>query len=139
MLNYVWLALLFLGLGAALSTDLINQGKDKYRNNQPLPVAIEFSTTYDKSKDKSYEVNLKVKASDFNNFYKEDIKNDLSLPAKISTNRKEGKTTLYSQISESSPVIWKEIARVSGEEDDLTGKIRLTSFSSDTKAEGYMI
>jgi spore maturation protein SpmA len=139
MLNYIWLALLFLGLGAALTTDLINQSKDKYNNNQPLPVTAEFLTPFDKSKDKNYEVKLKIKASDFNNFYNEHIKSDISFQAKISTDRKKGENKIYFKVSELSPEIWKEMSGISEGEDDLTGKVRLTNFSSDKFAEGYII
>jgi spore maturation protein SpmA len=139
MLNYVWLALLFLGLGAALTTDLVNQSKDKYKNNQRLPVTVEFLTPFDKSKDKVYEAKLKIKASDFNNFYKEDIKNDFTFPAKIFRDRTKGENKIYFKVTESDPEIWKEMSKVSGDEDDLTGKIHLENFSSGTLAEGYII
>ena len=60
MLNYVWLALLILGIGAAVTTDVINQSKNKYRNNEPIPVKILFSSPYEKNKDTSFILSTKT-------------------------------------------------------------------------------
>ena len=40
MLNYVWLGLLILGIGVALSTDLIDKSNNKYQNGESLPIEI---------------------------------------------------------------------------------------------------
>ena len=42
MLNYVWLGLLVLGIGTALTTDIFDQSNNKYMNGEPLPVEIWF-------------------------------------------------------------------------------------------------
>jgi len=73
MLNYVWLALLILGIGAAVTTDVINQSKNKYRNNEPIPVKIQFSSPYEKNKDTSYATTVNIKNTDFNKFYSEKL------------------------------------------------------------------
>ena len=38
MLNYIWLGLLILGIGAAISTDIVNQTNNKFKNGEPLQV-----------------------------------------------------------------------------------------------------
>jgi len=139
MLNYVWLALLILGIGAAVTTDVINQSKNKYRNNEPIPVKILFSSPYEKNKDTSYATTVIIKNSDFNKFYSEKVDNDVVFPARISVNTKEGKKSLFFNINDKSPKIFKEIAGVTGDDDDITGKIRFSHFSGDSLAQGFII
>ena len=67
MLNYVWIALLFLGIGAAVTTDLKNDSIDKYRNNESLPVTIEFKILPELNSGKTFNAGLKISSSDFNN------------------------------------------------------------------------
>ncbi len=43
MLNYVWIALLFLGIGTALFYDINNQSSNHYKNGVPLKASIHFS------------------------------------------------------------------------------------------------
>ena len=71
MLNYIWVALIVLGVGTALTTDLINNSSDKYRNNLPFPVSLSFNNELIEGKQ---EVKVLVSASDFNNFYKDQLK-----------------------------------------------------------------
>lgn len=139
MLNYVWLALLVLGIGAAVTTDVINQSKNKYRNNEPLQVTIQFSSPYEKDKDTSYSTIININSADFNSFYSENVKENVVFPARISVNTKEGKKFLFFNIDDKSPKILKEIAGVTGEDDDITGKVRFSNFKGDSLAQGFII
>ncbi len=42
MLNYVWLGLLMLGIGVALTTDIIDKSDNKYKNGEAISVEIIF-------------------------------------------------------------------------------------------------
>ena len=64
MLNYVWITLLFLGIITALATDIVNQNNNKYRNNEPLPVAISFNKAFDPAIEKSYDAILTINKKD---------------------------------------------------------------------------
>ncbi len=139
MLNYVWLALLFLGIGAALSTDFIDQGQNKFRNNEPLPVVIEFPSPYQKSAGKSYETKLEVNQGVFNKFYNTNYKSNITLPAKVTINSNPEKNSIYFKVSKSDPEIWQEIATSSGEKDDITGRVRIDSLISPTAAAAHVI
>ena len=123
MLNYVWITLLFLGIATALTTDIIDRNNNKYRNNESLPVTISFPYTFDSTIKKSYDANLLISKEDFNSFYDEDISADLSFPAKVSVNPDDKKISLFFKTNKESPKIFREIASMSGEEDDLSGKI----------------
>ncbi len=139
MLNYVWLALLVLGIGAAVTTDIINQSDNKYRNNEPIPVTIQFETPYQKNIGASYSTKIKINKADFENIYSEKVSDEFDFPAKISVNVKDNKRTLFFNTDDKSPAIWKEIASASGKKDDVTGKVRFTKFFGDTLAQGTII
>jgi spore maturation protein SpmA len=112
----------------------MNQSENKFRNDEPLPVTITFNQPFQKNIEKSYDVNLKVSSASFNKLYDDSIKNDLLFPAKISTQKKENKISLYFKVDKSSPKLWKEMAKVTGEEDDLTGNVVINSVESDSIA-----
>jgi spore maturation protein SpmA len=139
MLNYVWLALLFLGIGAALSTDIIHQSTNKYRNHEALPVEIIFDGRFDRARDSIYHVNIRVSASDYNNFYSDDIEDDIILPARVSFNHREEKYTFYFKLPAGAPAIWREMAAVSGNNDDLSGSILFGSATNESSFNAGLI
>jgi spore maturation protein SpmA len=139
MLNYVWLALLFLGIGAALTTDIIDQSRDKFRNNQAFKISAIFNETFDASIEKSYNADVLIKKNSFNSFYDENIDEDLIFPAKISVNPEENKIAFFFETSRESPAVWREMASVSGESNDLTGRIEKFNSISDTEIEAWII
>lgn len=139
MLNYVWLALIILGIGAAITTDIINEADDKFKSGKALPAEINFHSTYDKNKNQSYNADLIITEEEFNSFYEANISDDLVIPARVSVNVKEDKKSLYFKTDESSPEIWKEMAGISGDEDDLSGKIQKLNFNSDSTASAQVI
>ncbi len=139
MLNYVWLALLFLGIGAAVSTDIVHQSENKYKNGEPLPVVVQFEGGFQKNIDTTYQAILKVKKFVFNNFYKENISSDIYLKTKI-TERKSSKAgSIYFKVNNSDPKIWRDMAASSGAKDDLTGKIFIDSLLSPTTAAAHVV
>ncbi len=134
MLNYIWLALLILGIGAAITTDIVNQSDNKFQNGEPLPAVIHFKESYQKNKEKSFNVNLNINANDFNSLYNTKIQKDLVFPAKVSVNKVENKKSIYFTVTNSFPQIWQEMAGASGNKDDLTGTIKINNFINDTTA-----
>ncbi len=139
MLNYVWLGLIVLGIGAAVTIDILNQSQNKFKNDEPLPVTILFNQPFNKNIDKSYNANIKIDAKNFNKFYNDSIKTDLIFPAKISTNKKENKISLFFKTNKSSPKIWQNMASVTGDEDDLTGSVTISQSTIDSTASANII
>ncbi len=139
MLNYIWMSLLFIGIVTAVSTDLVNKGNNKYRNNEPLPVTVEFSQPLIKDSSKSYDVKILVDKEKFNTFYKSHINNDLSFPAKLTINTKENKSVLFFKTSDDTPKLWKDIASASGEDNDITASLISLSFISENNAASKII
>ncbi len=139
MLNYVWMTLLFIGIITAVSTDLINMGNNKYRNEEPLPITIEFSEPFNKDSEKSYEVKFFVDKEDFNSFYNVKIEKDISLSGKLSVDPQENKKVFFFNIDDKSPEVWREIASISGEDDDITASLASLLFISETNASAKLI
>jgi spore maturation protein SpmA len=125
MLNYVWLALLLLGIGVALSTDIIDKTENKYKNGEQLAVEIVFRDSLSKFSDKKYETKIHVEKKSFNDFYNLNLKEDVYQKASVTVDTKKNKTLLYFKVDDSTPKFWKEMAKISGKKDDLTGTVIL--------------
>lgn len=123
MLNYVWLGLLMLGIGVALTTDVVDKTNNKYKNGEALNVEIVFDDSISVFQNKSYGASLKVSESNFNNFYDEKISSDVLQKVKITFDEDKQKWILFFLTDGNTPVFWKEMAKISGKENDLTGKV----------------
>ncbi|MHB8578897.1 MAG: nucleoside recognition domain-containing protein [Ignavibacteriaceae bacterium] len=139
MLNYVWLALLFFGIGTAITTDIIDQSQNKFQNGNPLNVTIELPSGFQKNQKKSYQTILSIKAADFSNFYKEKIYQDVSIPAFFTSHLDADKGVINLTISKSEPKIWQEMASASGNSGELTGKIKIDSLVSPSIAKAQIV
>ncbi|PID59514.1 MAG: nucleoside recognition protein [Ignavibacteriae bacterium] len=139
MLNYVWLGLLILGIGVAISTDLIDKSNNKYQNGKSLQIEVVFQDSIINIENKSYKVKLNVNSGRFNSFYNQTIKKDFTQSAKITFNKTSDKKLLFFKVDDNSPAIWKEMAKVSGKEDDLTGTFLLGKQLSPKIFKGEII
>ncbi len=139
MLNYIWLALLFLGIGAALTTDIVNQSQDKYRNDKPIPVTIIVKSGSLNGSGNKIEGDLKISRENFNSFYNESIKTDLNYPVTLTLTDNKNKANIYFKVDKDSPEILKEIASASGDKDDITGVVNYNSTASDSIISGNAI
>ena len=110
MLNYVWLGLLMLGIGVALSTDLIDSNSNKYRNGKALEVELTFNDSLDLMESKTYDVLLSVSKEEFNDFYDQNIESKVEQNVKLTFDPLKDKFSLFLLIDENSPLIWKKMA-----------------------------
>ena len=133
MLNYVWLALLFLGIGAAVTTDLLDQADNTYKNNQTLPVVLTTDSNFSADSAATYPASLKISSNSFNKFYNENYKSNISIESKITTHSKSAEGSIYFKVGANDPKIWQEMAASSGEKDDLTGKLEIDSLIAPNK------
>ena len=134
MLNYIWLALLILGIGAAITTDIVNQSDNKFKNGEPIPAVIRFKEPYQRNIEKSLNADININTKDFNSLYHTKIQKNLVFPAKISVNIAENKNSIYFNVNNTFPQIWQEMAGASGNKDDLAGTIKLENLINDTTA-----
>lgn len=131
MLNYIWLALLFIGIATALTTDIIDESSNRFRNGKTISIEVLSEESIAKS-EKAQRIELRITPNTFNNFYESNITDTLVHPAQITYNPKKNNYSLFLMVNDNSPAIWKEMAKVTGEENDLTGKL---IFTNGQKAE----
>lgn len=126
MLNYVWIGLIFLGLAAAISTDISEQSTNKYRKGDPLKaeLRIEDSTTAASSL-QNKKVLIQIRSNDFASFYNEKVKKSISIQTELSAKNKNGFYQVLFLTNDTSPAIWKKMAKVNGNENDLNAKIKI--------------
>ena len=124
MLNYIWVALLLLGVGAALTTDILNKSGDKYRNNTPFKIIISFNEKFDELTDGKQDAKILVAAADFNKFYSDTVQTNFILPADFNYKKNLTSGLISLKMNEHCPPLWKEMAEISSEKDDLTGSIK---------------
>lgn len=139
MLNYVWLALIVLGIGTALITDISDKTDNRYRNDIPIPVVVELSDKFISDADKIYEGKLRISSSDFNNHFSQNLSEDLNIPSKLTYVKKDGKFNAYFKVDKTAPKILNEIAAISGKDDDLTAKISIKESIDSSKVKAEMI
>ena len=133
MLNYVWLALLFLGIGAAVTTDLLDQADNTYKNNQTLPVVLTTDSNFNADSAATYPASLNISSNSFNKFYNGNYKSNISIESKITMHSKSGEGSIYFKVGANDPKIWQEMAASSGEKNDLTGKLEIDSMIAPNK------
>ncbi len=100
MLNYVWLGLLILGIGTALTTDIMDQADNKFRNGDALPIEIMFSDSVSIEKDGAYDAKIKILADDYNSFYNVSQASEVIVNSKISVNSAENKIGVFFKVDE---------------------------------------
>ncbi|MGB9665394.1 MAG: nucleoside recognition domain-containing protein [Ignavibacteria bacterium] len=117
MLNYVWIALIILGIGTALYFDVKDTTENRFRNKEWLEINF---ISKSKNIEKETDGLIYIRRENFNQFYNTQIKSDLGLPAKvILADQNKGKIII--KTDESTPEIWKVMAQASGEKNDLIG------------------
>ena len=131
MLNYIWVALIVLGIGAALTTDIINNSTDRYKNKTPIKVIISFNENVDAIIESKQSAKVRITSSSFNSFYDEKIKSDLDYDAVVNIKKDLTAGFISIKVDEKAPSIWKEIADASTEKGALTGNIQLNQKISD--------
>lgn len=129
MLNYIWFALLFLGIATAVTTDIIDESDNKFRNGEAISVIIESENEITRSSEKQ-KILLNIPPATFNKFYNVNTADTVRQDAQISYNKKKNNFALFFNVNESSPRIWKTMASATGEDNDLTGVLTLQNEQS---------
>ncbi|QQS34863.1 MAG: spore maturation protein [Ignavibacteriales bacterium] len=130
MLNYVWLALIVLGIGTALVTDLSDSNKNKFANDKSIEVSVR---KIDSENPKlNYEVILGSGA--YKNSFNDESENDITFKSFIKTDSNKTTWAAILRVNDSATKLLKEIAEASGEKDDITATIKSFSLDSTGKA-----
>lgn len=139
MLNYIWVALILLGVGAALTSDIINSSTNRYKNNSPLNITISFNEKIDALPEGKQSAKIQVNSVSYNNFYNDRINSDLEVDAVVNFKKDLFVGFISIKVDDNFPSIWKEMAAASGEKDDLTGSIKLNERKADNSFNAEII
>ncbi|MBA4405888.1 nucleoside recognition protein [bacterium] len=137
MLNYIWLGLLFLGIGTALTLDVSNQSINHYKNGEQIEVVVSFDSAFAKSS-KPFETVIKIPSNTFGKFYGTSQIAEISQKVKLNYSEKDNSYSVYFIVDDKSPAIWKEMAKVSGQENDLSGKLFLSGKSGSDSFDAHL-
>jgi spore maturation protein SpmA len=124
LLNYIWLSLIVLGVVSALFIDLADLSTNRYRNNEQIEVSFASTSSIVEDTTAVYSGTIKITYENFNNLYAGELSEDFQLPASLSLSAEQNKSILLVKIIESAPNIWKEMARTSGNEDELVATVK---------------
>lgn len=138
MMNYVWAALIFLGIAAALSSDIIDGTTDKYQTGKSLNAVVHYDTLKGLY-GKSTAAIIKITKEDFNKFYNENVTADIEFGAQLNIEAKSNKSPLYILVNKSHPEILNRMAKVNGKEDDLSGELQITGTKEGNLAEARIL
>jgi spore maturation protein SpmA len=139
VLNYIWVALILLGVGAALTTDIINSSTNRYKNGTPLNITISFNENFDIIQDGNQSAKVQLTSSAFNSFYNDRINSDLEVDAIVNVKKDLMVGFVSIKVDDKAPSIWKEMAAASGENDDLTGSIKLNERIAENSFKAEII
>ena len=133
MLNYIWLSLIVLGIASALYNDLSDFSSNKYHNNEPITLTLEFPSPVQKDTNAVYEGVAIISAKDYNSLYSDSLERDFHVPVILTVNGKEKKSIITLKINNSTPALWKEMAKASGNEDELLADINFINTDNPYK------
>src|ERR1035437_352840 len=139
MLNYIWIALLFLGIGAAVTTDIINKNDNKYRNNIPLPVKLQADSVFFKNPSKNNLTKIIIAKESYNKFFNDKTDHDLSFATDVIWSEKSNKYTVHFIVEKNDPQTLKDIASASGDKNDISGTIVISKVLNDNTAEAVLV
>jgi spore maturation protein SpmA len=133
LLNYIWLSLIVLGIASALYIDLSDISSNKYHNNDPVTLKLEFSSPVLKDINAVYEGVAIVSAKDYNSLYGDSLAREFNIPVILTVNEKEKKSNITLKINNTTPALWKEMAKASGNEDELRADINFINTDNPYK------
>ncbi len=112
MLNYVWIALVLIGVLTAAGSDIYDASTNRYRNGEPFE--LQFDSTSSNSGRVFYTREY------YDAFYGVSIESPdtLVFPASI------GGNSLKITTGDSSPELWKTIAKTDDKSDQITAKVQ---------------
>lgn len=122
MLNYIWTFLIFLGLAAAISTDVANKFSDRHRNGKSVELIAFFPNQPAIKSGDLLSFQAVMSAQFYNKTYGDSITGDIRFSVKTKYLPNQW-TTAVLLIPENAPLVIKEIAKSTGEDNDIVAKL----------------
>jgi len=130
MLNYIWIALIVIGILAAIGGDLVDERQNPFRNGLALEATLEVQKTPSPHRE-SWEGVLVLPAPVFNEFYgREATDTDLRQPVAVSVSATGASSAVF-PVGDATPPFWKEMARSSSGKDRLAATVESFRVSDD--------
>jgi spore maturation protein A len=134
MLNYIWLALIVIGITVALALDVTDITSDKYRNNKPFSVQVEFDSKIDFNSVDFQDCKVSFTRDYYNQFYNvEKTTNDnLQYTGKIKISENKSKSVIQVDVTDLTPDLWREISKNQSKNATyMAAKIDLSNLKED--------
>ncbi|HOJ18449.1 MAG TPA: nucleoside recognition domain-containing protein [Ignavibacteriaceae bacterium] len=122
MLNYIWTFLIFLGLAAAISTDVANKFSDRHRNGKSVELIAFFPNQPAIKSGDLLSFQAVMSAQFYNKTYGDSITGDIRFSVKTKYLPNQW-TSAVLLIPENAPLVIKEIAKSTGEDNDIVAKL----------------
>jgi spore maturation protein SpmA len=124
LLNYVWLALLFLGIASALFVDISDISKNTYKNDVPLSATVQITGADNNS---NFALELKISPDNYKKFSDSEEKSEITVKGLGTFSSDKKSFQLYLTIDKSNPKYLQTIAGASGKDNDLIANAVITS------------
>jgi spore maturation protein A len=122
MLNYIWVGLILIGLCVAIGNDVSDEVTNPYRNGQTLVATIVVKKAPTGLR-RTWEGELVMAQGDFDLFYGSGrTTSDVRQPVSISMSD-DGSSSLVMDMTDASPVWWREMAKSAASKDRLMGRV----------------
>ena len=133
MLNYIWMALIAIGILVAVGNDIYDETRNTYRNRVPLEANFNAQNSSEIASASKVDGTLEISADALNTFYGIHPATSLQQPFTF-TRLSSGERTFSILLNDSSPKILKEMAKGAASKDRLTGTISSLQISEDGKS-----
>jgi len=130
LLNYIWLFLIVIALVVGVGNDINDEVSNTYRNDIPLEVVL-IPSQLPSGTAIRCEGQFYLTAKQFNDFYGTSTQLE-EVKQKVELSLLPNKTgNFIFTCTDTTPVLWKHMAKSASGKDKLTGKIEKIEFSDD--------
>ena len=138
MLNYIWIALIVLGILAAAGSDIADEAGNTYRNGAPIPVT--FAPAHRPAvAGESWEGTLSIAAAAFNRVYGPGAADSAVVQRATFVPDGRGGGRLAMSMGAGSPPRWRAMARHASVQDNLAATASALTYTADSGAVAMQI
>lgn len=137
MLNYVWMALVAIGILVAVGNDVSDEVRNPYRNGVPLEGTIRIEGDPPAGM-MSWEGELVISSGSFNEFYGIAGDSGVRQRVKIITDA-DGRSRFQIPLNEQTPRLWKRMAAYGADEERLTGSVTSLRITEEGAARVHLV
>jgi len=130
MLNYIWIALILIGVFVAVGTDIANEFRNPYQNGAELTLPMDILRSPGPLRS-TWEGDLVVTPRVLNAFYGREVLAAEARQRVTVAIGEEAGASIVIPIGEGTPPVWSEMARFATSPDRLTGTVHAFEVAAD--------